>query len=231
MISLTRLSKPPTASLQACPENSHPRSLTVAGNLFLCQDAGGRCCHDLVVPDDLCLLQLGQPSSVSSAGALALPLFCSQVTWEVAVDSDPGDSPRGSLELSTLLSSQRSPASAAAPNASGGAVALSPPLLSLLSHHNVSGSWSLVPSQGDTPFCLSRQFLARGIYLNSCLCNTHGVVPCISSLLLPENWSYFTPLPSDPDSRNGSSTALSSSYIKGPCLQHTLTGDLLFHSD
>lgn len=60
MISLTRLSKAPTASLQACPENSlSSRSLTVAGNLSVCQDPGGCSCHDLVVPDDLSLLQLG----------------------------------------------------------------------------------------------------------------------------------------------------------------------------
>lgn len=187
MISLTRLSKVPTASLQACPENSlSSRSLTVAGNLSVCQDPGGCSCHDLVVPDDLSLLQVGQLSSFSSAGALALPLLCSQVTREVLVDPDLGDSPRGSLELSTVLSSQRSPASAAASNDCRGTTAQSPPLLSLLSHHNVSGSGSLVPSQRDTPFCLSGQFQARGVYLNICPCKACWVVPYLSSFL-PEN--------------------------------------------
>ena len=56
MISSTKLSKAPTASLQACLDNSHSRSLTVVGYLSLCQDLGGPCCHDLVVSDDLSLL-------------------------------------------------------------------------------------------------------------------------------------------------------------------------------
>lgn len=42
---------------------------------LLCQDPGGRCCHDLVVPDDLSLLQRGQLNSLSSAGAPTLRLL------------------------------------------------------------------------------------------------------------------------------------------------------------
>lgn len=117
-----------------------------------------------------------------------------------------------------MLSSQRSPISAAAPNGSRRAAAQSP-LLSLLSYHSVSGSASLIPSQGDTPFCLSGQFLARGVYLNICPCNSQWVVPCLSRLLLSENWGHFIPLFSDPDSRNGNSKAVFSGYFEGPFLQ------------
>ena len=116
---------------------------------LLCQDPGGRCCHDLVVPDDLSLLHRGQLNS-----PLLVPRPCpfsaSQVTWEVALILVLGDSPRGSLERSTVLSSQdHQPLQQ--PPVTLEVQLLSPPLLSLLSHHNVSRSGSLVPSQRDTP--------------------------------------------------------------------------------
>lgn len=104
MVSSTGLSKAPRRTLRTLTQG-HLRLLEI---FLLCQDPGGRCCHDLVVPDDLSLLQRGQPNS-----PLLVPRPCpfsaSQVTWEVAVDSAVdflGDSPRGSLERSTVLSSQ-----------------------------------------------------------------------------------------------------------------------------
>lgn len=152
-------------------------------------------------------LQLSQLSSFST-GALGLPVLLSG-NQEVAVDSGPWRYPRGSLDLSTVLSSQWSPVSAAAPNGSP---------LCLLCHHSVSGSGSLSPPREKHPSAYQDSFWLEFKHLP--LQHPMGCVPCLSRCLLKIRvTSLYLPLT---QTRNSNSMAIFSGHTKGPFLQHNL---------